>query len=106
MGIYTGFDGGANIMDLEGVNTPVIGDDKHVVPHICWGDFSKPLYLGDKYDVVLSIEVAEHIPKTGENAFMDNLVRHMKHDGIIILTWAYPGQGGHHHVNEQNKAYV
>merc|ERR1712043_74885 len=92
--------------DLEGRNTPVFGNDNHVVPHLCWADFSKPVHLDKKYDVVVSIEVAEHIPKEGEQAYMDNLVRLMKIDGIIILTWGHPGQGGYHHVNEQSKDYV
>jgi hypothetical protein len=37
---YIGFDGGANIMELEGVNTPVYGDPNHVVPHLCWVEAS------------------------------------------------------------------
>jgi hypothetical protein len=26
--------------------------------------------------------------------------------GIIVLTWAHPGQGGFHHVNCREKSYI
>lgn len=94
-------------MELEGVNTPVHGDDSHVVPHLCWTDASKPFYLDRTFDVVLSKEVGEHIPPEGEASFMDNLVRLARPGGgIIILTWAKPGQGGFHHVNCKEKSYI
>ena len=104
---YTGFDGGANIMEMEGVHAPVYGDDKHVIPKLCWADASKPFDIHRTFDVVLSKEVGEHIPKEGEAAFMDNLIRLAKpRGGRIILTWAQPGQGGKGHVNCQSKSYV
>ncbi len=53
------------------------------------------------YDWVFSIEVAEHIPKTYEQIYIDNLVRHG-----IILSWAVPKQEGHGHVNNQDFAYI
>lgn len=53
------------------------------------------------HDVVLSIEVGEHIPKYYENVFEDNLIKCSK--SIIILTWAKIGQGGFNHVNEKER---
>ena len=104
---YVGFDGGANIMELEGQNTPVNQDPNHIVPHLCWADASKPFDVGRTFDAVLSKEVGEHIPPEGEAAFMDNLVRLAKPGGgIIMLTWAHPGQGGFHHVNFKDQTYV
>ena len=51
--------------------------------------------------------MGEHIPPEGEQAFMDNLVRLARPGGgIIILTWAHPGQGGFHHVNCQEQSYI
>lgn len=104
---YTGFDGGANIMELEGQNLPVKGDDAHVVPHLCWVDASKPFFYDRQFDAVLSKEVGEHIPPEGESAYMDNLVRLAKpNGGRIIITWAHPGQIGFHHVNCKDQSYV
>jgi len=104
---YFGLDGGANIMELEGTNTPVRGDENHIVPHVCWADASKPFSLDRQFDAVMSKEVGEHIPPEGESAFMDNLVKLAKpNGGWIILTWAHVGQGGHHHVNCKDQPYV
>ena len=67
-------------------------------------DLSIPIYHLKAYDWILSIEVAEHIPKEFEHIFVDNLVRHAKEG--IILSWAEVGQGGHSHINNQNFLYV
>lgn len=49
------------------------------------------------YDWIVSLEVAEHIPREYEPHFLKNLHEHNKEG--IILSWALPAQGGHHHVN-------
>ena len=54
---------------------------------------------------VMSLEVAEHVPRAGEPAFVHNLVAYAK-SGVVI-SWAPPGTAsGHHHVNCQTSAYV
>lgn len=68
-------------------------------------DLSVPIYhLEDKYDWVISMEVAEHIPKEYEQIYLDNLARYAKEG--IILSWGKIGQGGHGHVNNQPLTYV
>lgn len=67
-------------------------------------DISEPFDLGKKFDCVLSLEVGEHIPKEYEDIFIDNLIKHS--NGLIILSWATIGQGGHGHVNEQPNEYI
>jgi SAM-dependent methyltransferase len=55
-----------------------------------------------KADVVVSTEVAEHLPERCANHFVDVLC------GIsstVVLTAATPGQGGTDHVNEQPHEY-
>jgi Methyltransferase domain len=54
-------------------------------------------------DLVMSIEVAEHIEEKYADTFLANIVRYTPN--IILLTAATPGQGGHYHVNEQPQAY-
>ena len=66
-------------------------------------DFSKPQDIG-KFDLVLSLEVGEHIPKKYESIYIDNLVRAAKKD--ICISWAIKGQGGSGHVNCQDNDYV
>ena len=67
-------------------------------------DLSVPIYHLPLYDWVISMEVAEHIPKESEQIFIDNLTRHAKEG--IILTWSVVGQLGHSHVNNQDLPYV
>ena len=73
----------------------------NLVQHL---DLSVPVYHLNLYDWIVSLEVAEHIPKTYEQIFIDNLTRHAKEG--IILSWAAVGQVGHSHVNNQDLSYV
>jgi SAM-dependent methyltransferase len=54
------------------------------------------------FDLTLCLEVAEHIPPEFTDAFLKNL---LGLGGTLVLSCAPPGQGGHHHVNEQPKRY-
>ncbi len=54
------------------------------------------------FDVAVSMEVAEHLPETVANRYVDLLTRLSR---IVILTAAPPGQGGTDHVNEQPPSY-
>ena len=52
-------------------------------------------------DMVYCAEVVEHI----EEKYIDNLVKSLQSGKIILMTHAFPEQGGHHHVNEQLPEY-
>ena len=67
-------------------------------------DLSKEFNLNKKFDYVISLEVAEHIPKEYEEIYVDNLIRHTEYH--LIISWAIKGQGGGGHVNEQDEDYV
>jgi 2-polyprenyl-3-methyl-5-hydroxy-6-metoxy-1,4-benzoquinol methylase len=62
-----------------------------------------PGLKGAPFDLVMSLEVAEHIPPALADAFVQYLVVHAGR--TIVLTAAHPGQGGQGHVNEQPKSY-
>lgn len=66
-------------------------------------DFSQPVDVG-LFDLVLSLEVGEHIPEQYEQIFIDNLVRTTKR--YICLSWGIEGQPGVGHVNCRNNDYV
>lgn len=53
---------------------------------------------------VISLEVAEHIDKRYEQIFLDNITGHC--NGMLIVSWALPGQPGIGHINCQPKEYV
>jgi len=61
-----------------------------------------PIDLGRHFDLVVSLEVAEHIPHASADTFVDSLVRH---GDIVLFSAAIPGQGGTFHVNEQWPEY-
>jgi SAM-dependent methyltransferase len=65
-------------------------------------DLTNKLILKRKYDLVICLEVAEHIPSNYANVFIENLVNH---SDIILFSAAIPGQEGQNHLNEQNLSY-
>jgi len=64
----------------------------------CAVDLATPFTLGRRFDLVVSLEVAEHLPAGAADDFIANLVRH---GDAVLFSAAIPGQGGTHHVNEQ-----
>uniref|UniRef100_UPI0022EB16A9 glycosyltransferase family 2 protein n=1 Tax=Falsiroseomonas oryzae TaxID=2766473 RepID=UPI0022EB16A9 len=98
---------GAYILDfsLAGVGTTlgVDGFDpgaKFLKPgHFRQADLSKPVDLGQVFDLVTSVEVIEHIPPAHSDAFIGNIVRHAGH--TILFSGAAPGQPGVRHINCQ-----
>lgn len=54
------------------------------------------------FDLVISLEVAEHISEDCAEVFIDNLT---KAGDRILFSAATPGQGGENHVNEQPHEY-
>lgn len=61
-------------------------------------DLSVPFDLGRRFDLAISLEVAEHIAPERADVFLDNLARHAD---VILFSAAIPRQGGTGHVNEQ-----
>lgn len=55
-----------------------------------------------KYDLAMSIEVAEHIEPECADIYVENLT---KLSNLLLLTIAGPGQLGHSHVNLQPISY-
>lgn len=58
----------------------------------------------DLVDWAISLEVAEHIPKQHEAAYIANL--HKSNKRGVIISWAHPGQPGQGHINCHSQTYV
>jgi cyclopropane fatty-acyl-phospholipid synthase-like methyltransferase len=86
-----GYDGNPNTTEVSGGVCGVL-------------NLANSVNLGKTFDCVLSLEVGEHLPKEYEDIFIQNLETHSK--GLIILSWALPGQGGGGHFNEQSNEYI
>jgi SAM-dependent methyltransferase len=66
-------------------------------------DLEKDVLHDDRaFDVAVSMEVAEHLPATVADRYVDLLVRV---SDTVVFTAAIPGQGGNDHVNEQPPEY-
>ena len=65
-------------------------------------DLAGPIELGKQFDLAQSLEVAEHLPPTKAEQFIDTLAAHGAH---VLFSAAVPGQGGENHVNEQPLDY-
>jgi hypothetical protein len=93
-GIYCeAYDGNPNTKELSGGLGSVL-------------DLSEYIDLDEGFDCVMSLEVGEHIPADYEQTFIDNLCRHCYRPGLILLSWAIPGQDGDGHVNCQPNEYI
>ena len=58
--------------------------------------------LKKRFDLAISLEVAEHLPENKSDTIVDILV---KHSDVILFSAAIPGQGGQYHFNEQWPEY-
>lgn len=65
-------------------------------------DLSQPIRLEKKYDLVVSLEVAEHLPEAAADTFIETLITHAD---TILFSAAIPMQGGLNHINEQYLSY-
>jgi SAM-dependent methyltransferase len=59
-------------------------------------------FSGRRFDLVISVEVAEHLPAEVADNFVDLICRY---GDCVVFTAATPGQGGRDHVNEQPNPY-
>lgn len=68
---------------------------------ICHDYESGPYVPQQKYDLCWSCEFVEHV----EEKHAVNFIETFKNCKYVAMTFAEPGQGGHHHVNERPESY-
>jgi SAM-dependent methyltransferase len=66
-------------------------------------DLTTPLDLGRQFDLVLCVEVGEHLPNTAADTLVDSIVRHANDN--IVFGAAVVGQAGTGHINCQPHNY-
>ncbi len=64
-------------------------------------DFTAPFVPVEAYDLAWCAEFVEHV----EAKHMANWMAALQRARYVCMTFATPGQGGHHHVNEQTEDY-
>ncbi|MGH2729931.1 MAG: class I SAM-dependent methyltransferase [Actinomycetota bacterium] len=68
---------------------------------LAW-DLTEPLRLDREFDLVVSLEVAEHLPEDCADTFVDTLTGLGE---VVLFSAAIPFQGGRNHLNEQWQDY-
>lgn len=88
------------VEEIVGIDGEWIDRDKLYIPtkYFRAADLERPFRIDESFDLVVSLEVAEHLPARCAEAFVDSLVRL---GPIILFSAAAPHQGGTNHVNEQ-----
>lgn len=92
------------ITDFLGLDGSYVNHNQLVISpsHFKEADLTKPFDLQRKFDLVICLEVAEHLPETSADDLVASLC---KHGERIIFSAAIPGQGGQNHINEQWTSY-
>lgn len=61
-------------------------------------DLKTPLKIDRKFDLAMSVEVAEHLPESSAECFVESLT---KLAPVVLFSAAIPHQEGTNHINEQ-----
>jgi len=93
-----------------GINDYLGTDGNYVTEDIFRANFSKfipknletEVNFNQKFDLVLSLEVGEHISQNSSETFIKSICNH---SDLIIFSAAIPGQKGTHHINENLQSY-
>jgi hypothetical protein len=65
-------------------------------------DLEFPISLTRKYDLAISLEVAEHLSAESARIFVSSLI---SASDVVLFSAAIPGQDGQNHINEQPLSY-
>ena len=89
---------GAN--EIQGLDGPWVEREFLQIPKQDFREvnFEKPITLDKKYDLAVTLEVAEHISDNSADDFVDSLTTA---SDFVLFSAAIPFQGGSGHVNEQ-----
>jgi len=92
------------IEDVTGIDGDYVQRNQLLIPmeHFFAKDLMQGFDMGRQFDLVQSLEVAEHLPASRAQTFVDSIVAHGK---LVLFSAAAKGQGGDHHVNEQDYDY-
>lgn len=92
------------VQDVTGVDGDYVDRDRLLVNEAEFipRDLGQPFSLDRRFDLVQSLEVAEHLHRGSAETFVASLVGHTD---TVLFSAAPKGQGGDHHINEQPYDY-
>lgn len=94
----------AGIDEFLGIDGDYVRREKLLIPAegFLSHDLSQPLRIGRRFDLAISLEVAEHLPAESADQFVASLTDLAP---VVLFSAAIPHQGGDGHVNEQWPRY-
>ena len=98
--ILSQFGKNTEILGVEGPWFAKIDKKQYLISKekILYADITAPFNLRRKFDLVICLEVAEHLNKIYADVFISNIT---KLGSVILFSAAIPGQVAPHHVNLQ-----
>lgn len=92
------------VVDVVGIDGDYVDPARLEIPpeRFVAHDLSTPLRLERRFDLAVSLEVAEHLPVDRAATFVDSLTALAP---FVLFSAAIPFQGGTNHVNEQWPEY-
>lgn len=93
------------VQEIQGLDGSWVDQEMLAIPRNCFQtiDLGKtPISVSRRYDLAISLEVAEHLPASRAKDFVDSLTALSDH---VLFSAAIPFQGGRMHVNEQWQHY-
>lgn len=92
------------VESIRGLDGDYVPPRQLMIPQDCFCavDLEEPVVLEKKYDLAISMEVAEHLHKESADTFVESLCNAAD---TILFSAAHPGQGGDGHINEQPMTY-
>ena len=97
-------DHGLDALGIDGDPGDLHGEYNFTRPDVPFllHDFTEgPAPVDREFDLAWTVEFLEHV----DEKYMDNYMDTIKKCKYVICTFARPGDGGHHHVNEQEPQY-
>jgi SAM-dependent methyltransferase len=88
------------VAHVQGVDGPWVDRSMLQIPkeRFMSQNLTEPVRLSRRFDLAISLEVAEHLPESQAESFVGTLTGLAD---VVLFSGAIPGQGGTHHVNEQ-----
>lgn len=96
----------AHVLSADAVAVEVAAHAKKFMPEnvkFVEHDLREPLNLNRLFDVVVCIEVAEHLPESASSTLCNTISRHA--GNLVLFSAASPGQPGKAHINCQEFGY-
>ena len=92
------------ITDIMGIDSQGLENNKWPLAEEQFNlvDLDYPFDLGRRFDMVLCLEVAEHLAVESAPSLISSLV---KHSDLIVFSAAIPGQEGDRHINTREPSY-